>query len=198
MSEAVILSTTVTSGQVGVPGATPGVTLARWALAARRLPAGVAPSGPAFSIVLLLHIASAVVGFGAMVFTGVQGARLGRGPDAKTAASLARYFRPGTNWAARMVYLVPVFGLTLVAMSRGAFDLRDTFVITGLSIWLASVVVAELVLWPGERRIQRALSTGWPAEVDRELERACRQVAWTAPVLAVAFVGAASVMVLKP
>lgn len=156
------------------------------------------PTGPAFSVVLLLHIASAIVGFGAMVLTGVQGARLRRGPDAPGAAAVARFFRPGTNWAARAVYLVPVLGLTLVAMSRGAFDLGDGFVDIGLGIWLTSVLVAELVLWPGERRIQQALAGGWPDTVDGELDRACRQVAWCAPVLAAAFVGAASVMVIKP
>jgi len=133
-----------------------------------------------------------------MVMTGVQGARLRRGPRGRSAAALARYFGPGVNWAARAVYLVPVFGLLLVAMSRGAFDLHDLFVDIGLAIWLASVLVAELVLWPGERRIQQILAGGWPAEIDGELDRVCRQVAWSAPVLALAFVGAASVMVLKP
>lgn len=156
------------------------------------------PSGPAFSVVLLLHVASAVVGFGAMVITGVQAARVRRGPDAPGAGAVVRYFRPGVNWLARVIYLVPVLGLSLIALSRGVFGLGDLFVDVGLGVWLASVVVAELVLWPGERRIQRALLEGWPPRIDMELDRVCRHVAWTAPILAALFIGAAAVMVIKP
>lgn len=156
------------------------------------------PSGPAFSVVLLLHVASAVVGFGAMVTTGVQAARVRRGPDAPAARAVARYFRPGVNWVARVIYLVPVLGLALIGLSRGAFGLGDPFVEVGLGVWLTSVLVAELVLWPGERRIQRALAEQWPTRIDAELDRVCRHVAWTAPILAMLFIGAATVMVVKP
>lgn len=156
------------------------------------------PSGPAFSVVLLLHIASAVVGFGAMVVTGVQAARVRRGPDTPGAGAVVRYFRPGVNWVARVIYLVPVLGLSLIALSRGAFGLGDLFVDVGLAVWLTSVLLAELVLWPGERRIQQALAKGWPPRIDRDLDRVCQHVAWTAPILAVLFFGAAAVMVVKP
>ncbi len=165
---------------------------------AGRAVAPAPPSGPAFSVVLVLHVASAVVGFGAMVTTGVQAARVRQGPDAPAAGAVARYFRPGVNWVARVIYLVPVLGLSLIALSRGAFGLEDPFVEVGLGVWLTSVLVAELVLWPGERRIQQALVEQWPARIDEETDRVCRHVAWTAPILAMLFIGAAVVMVVKP
>jgi hypothetical protein len=116
-----------------------------------------APTGPAYSVVLIAHVLCAVVGFGAIGLTGAQAWRARLGPDAPSAESVRRYFRPGTNWAARLLYGVPVFGFVLLAMSKGAFDARDAWVTAGLLIWLTAALTAEMVVWPGERAIQEAL-----------------------------------------
>lgn len=151
-------------------------------------------SGPGFGVLLVVHVLSAVVGFGAMVATGVQGWRLQRATDEDRVAALRRYFRPGTNWAARLLYVVPLAGAGLIAESGGAYRLADRFVLVGLSVWLVAVVVAELVLWPAERRVQRALAAGWPGRPEAALQRACHRLAWTAPVMVVLFAIAFTVM----
>ena len=46
----------------------------------------------------------------------------------------------------------------LVEMSRKAYGFGDPFVQIGLVLWIACVAVAEMVVWPGERRLQRLLS----------------------------------------
>ena len=71
---------------------------------------------------------------------------------------LRRYFRPGTNWAGRTIYGIPVFGLVLIAMSQGAYALGQGWVIGGLAIFAALAYVGEGVLWPAEQRLQVALS----------------------------------------
>lgn len=155
--------------------------------------------GAGYSILLVLHVAAAVVGFGALVLTGVQAARAARGPGAPGAEGVRRYFRPGINWAGRMLYAVPVLGFLLVADSGRAFSAGDGFVVGGLALWLAAAGLAEGLVWPAERRIQ-ALVTERFGDTDTlpELRRECRRVSAAAVVLAVVFVAAVVVMVGKP
>ena len=82
-------------------------------------------------------------------------AALGRGgplPDA-----LVRYYRPGVNWVGRVLFLVPVLGVALVAMSGGEWGRSDAWVTIGLAAVGGVAVAAEAVLWPAERRLQE----GW-------------------------------------
>ena len=157
------------------------------------------PTGAVYTILLMLHVLCAVVGFGTMVATGVQAARARRGPGASGADGVRRYFRPGVNWAGRTLYGVPVFGFALIQASQGAFSSGDGFVVVGLLVWLAASLLAEGVLWPGERRIQAELPEGWgDRAVAPTLDRDCRLVAATAAVLAVLFVTATVFMIGKP
>lgn len=118
---------------------------------------GSASSDPVFGVVLVFHVLAALVGFGALVISGLQGLLLARARDAARVEGLRRFFRPGTNWAARAVYLVPALGAALVAIGRRQYGFGDGFVVTGLAVWATTVLLAETVLWPAERRVQAAL-----------------------------------------
>ena len=89
------------------------------------------PSGAAFDVVLLLHVACVVVGIVTVATAAATARRLGR--LARTAAplpeTLRRYFRPGVNWAGRTIYGIPVFGFALLGMSQGAYALGDGWVL---------------------------------------------------------------------
>jgi hypothetical protein len=124
------------------------------------------PSGAAFDIVLLLHVACAVVGLVTVATAAATARRLGH--LARTGAllpePLRRYFRPGINWAGRTIYGIPVFGFALLAMSRGAYSLRNGWVLGGLVLFAALALLAEGVLWPTERRLQDLVAAaGTPA-----------------------------------
>jgi hypothetical protein len=116
------------------------------------------PTGAAFDLVLILHVGFMLVGLASLLATGIQAWRARRGPEAPSAPSVARYFRPGINWPGRSIYLVLVFGLTLVAMSRGAYGFSDPFVQIGLVLWIVAVSLAEMLVWPGERLLQVIVS----------------------------------------
>jgi hypothetical protein len=146
----------------------------------------------------MLHVLCAVVGFGAVGITGIQAARARRGPSAPGAAGVRRYFRPGVNWAGRVLFGVPVFGFCLLAASKGAFRADDGFVVAGLALWAAAAVVAEAVVWPAERRIQEALSRRWDDAADPRLDRDCRLAARAASVLGIVFVASTVIMIGKP
>ncbi len=115
------------------------------------------PVGPVYSLVLLAHVAAAVVGFGSVGITGLMAVRARRGPQSPDAETVRRFFRAPVNWPSRSIYLVPALGVALLALSRGTFDVGDHFVIVGLTVWVVSVVVAETVVWPAERRVVAAV-----------------------------------------
>lgn len=157
------------------------------------------PTGALYTILLMAHVLCAVVGFGTMVATGAQAARARRGPAAAGSDGVRRYFRPGVNWAGRVLYGVPVFGFFLLGASQGAFSAGDGFVVVGLVLWFVAAGLAEAVVWPGERRIQVGVTQRWDETgTDPALERECRRVAGSAAVLAVVFVAATVIMIGKP
>ena len=85
------------------------------------------PDGPAFDIVLLLHVGCVVVGLVTTATAAATASRLRRllGSPLPLPETLRRYFRPGVNWAARALYGVPVFGFLLISSSGGAFSADD-------------------------------------------------------------------------
>jgi hypothetical protein len=123
------------------------------------------PSGAAFDVVLLLHVASAVVGIVTVATAAATARRLSRltHTGAPLPEPLLRYFRPGINWAGRTIYGIPVFGFALLAMSRGAYSLSNGWVLGGLGLFATLVLVAEGVLWPTEQRLQQAVAGAVPS-----------------------------------
>ena len=124
------------------------------------------PSGAAFDVVLLLHVACAVVGIVTVATAAATARRLDR--LARTSVplpdALRRYFRPGVNWAGRTIYGIPVFGFALIGMSQGAYAVDDAWVLSGLVLFVALALLTECVLWPAERRLQQSVAAaGTPA-----------------------------------
>jgi uncharacterized membrane protein len=147
----------------------------------------------AYDIVLLAHVLSAVVGLGAVAVAGSYALALRRpGPPSD---AVRRYYRPGVNWAGRTLFLVPVFGVALVAMSRGDWSYGEGWVLGGVLLWAAAAVLAELVLWPGERALQ---DVAGQSVAPADLGRRCLSVAAAAGLIAAALVAATVIMVAKP
>ncbi|MCK4176347.1 hypothetical protein [Aciditerrimonas ferrireducens] len=155
--------------------------------------AGVGVNSPAFGIVLALHVAAVLVGFGSVLVTGVQGARLARLPVGPLPAHLARFFATPRNWAARAVYLVPLLGAALVWLSDGRFAFDDPFVEMGGGLWVAAVLLSEALVLRGERRLARVLADEREPTPGPEVAREGRRMALGAAGVLV-LVGAAAVI----
>ncbi len=147
----------------------------------------------AYDIVLLAHVLSVVASFGVVVVAGSYALALRRpGPPSE---AVRRYYRPGVNWAGRALFLVPVLGVALIAMSGGDWSYAEGWVLGGLGLWATAAFLAELALWPGERSLQVvAAASGPPADLGRR----CLLVAATAGLIAAVLVAASVVMVAKP
>jgi hypothetical protein len=135
------------------------------------------PDGPAFDIVLILHVGCVVVSLVTLVASATTAARLRRLLSAADPLpeAVARYFRPGVNWAGRSVYGIPVFGFVLIALSHGAYSLRDGWILAGLAVLVALVLLTEGTLWPAERRLQVALIPWRAGETPAAGEEATRR-----------------------
>lgn len=153
------------------------------------------PTGAAFDLVLLLHVAAVLVGLGTVAVSGAMARRLAAADGEAPPPAVAAYYAPGVNWAGRVLHAVPVLGVALLAMSRGAYGLSDTWVEWGIGLWVAAALGAEGVLWPAERRVQSLLSAAGEAQ---ELRRECRTLIWAAAALAAVLVAAVIVMVAQP
>jgi hypothetical protein len=160
------------------------------------------PDGPAFDLVLILHVGCVVVGLVTLVASMSTAIRLrsllrqaSPVPDA-----LVRYFRPGVNWAGRTVYGVPLFGFLLLALSHGAYGLRQGWVMSGLVILVAVIVVAEGTLWPAERRLQVSLAPllGGDAPVGASVAPDARMMALSAGVALALLILGSALMVVQP
>ena len=178
----------------------------------RLLSASTHARDAAYDVVLLAHVLSAAVGLGAVVVAGAYAWALRRsGPGSEP---VRRYYRPGVNWTGRVLFLIPVLGVALMAMSGGDWSLGDGWITIGLALWAGVAVVAEMALWPAERRLQEAVAdpAAAPGEVGAagpagteegmpagaRLRSACLRVVGLSAVLGAVLVVATVVMVAKP
>lgn len=155
------------------------------------------PIGPAFTVVLICHVASVLLSLVAAV-AGIVAGAVALTARGELAPWVRSYFSPGVNWGGRVLYLVPVFGAMLLAMSGGAYHLGDAWVEAGIGLWAAATILAEGVVWPAERRVQRSLVDWTGQGVPASARGACRAMCISAAGVVALVVAAMVVMMAKP
>ena len=156
-------------------------------------------SGPAYDLLVVAHVLSAVIGFGAVGASGLYASRARSLGRPQVSASLRRYFAPGRNWAARSLLLTPVLGgILLGAGDRPAAAAAWPWI--GLGVWLLAAAVVSAVCWPAERAVQAELAREdvQAGEGEAALRAACRRLEKGAAVVSVLFVVALVVMIAQP
>lgn len=163
-----------------------------------------------YKLVLVLHILSAIVGFGAVLLNGIYGqqARARRGPEglAITQANflvsrIAQYF----------IYAVFVFGVLLVVLSDDVWNFGDSWITAAMVLYLLGIGLSHGLLMPNVRRIiglQEELvamgpppagaAAGQPPSQVVELEERGRRVGIVSAVLQVDLVVILMLMVWGP
>lgn len=152
-----------------------------------------------FDLGVVAHVGAAVVGYGALGATAAYGDRAARAERPRDLASLRRYFRPGRNWAARVVLLVPVLGGLLLGLGdRGAIGRPWPWI--GLGSWTVTAALASAVVWPAERELQDyfALADPVPPSATAAARRAGRRASLAGGAIALCFLVAVVAMVGQP
>jgi len=157
----------------------------------------VSPSGhpAAYDILVGLHVAAAVIGFGSVAITGAYGA-IGRATTApgarpQAAEEVERYFRSGTGLA-YLVLAAPAFGVAAMAVRPGGPEFGQLWAVAGTIIWIVAGGLLTAVIRPAERRIRHA-----GPEVASVAGEA-RRLMWAAAACDVLFAVALLMMVTQP
>jgi uncharacterized membrane protein len=101
----------------------------------------------AYKLVLLLHITSAIIGFGGVLLNGVYASRAKKRPPAEALAVVEDNTWVSMRVAEIFIYLTAVFGLGLVGLSDKVWKFSQTWV------WVALVVyIVGLGISHGRRR----------------------------------------------
>ena len=105
-----------------------------------------------YRILLLLHIAASIVGFGGVIAHGAYNAKAFRA-KAGEAAVLLRATAAVTNVAHYAIYAVLVFGILLISVSSGDVSFSDPWISAGFLLWFLLVGAAHGLVRPAVRSL---------------------------------------------
>jgi hypothetical protein len=140
-------------------------------------------TGP-YDALVALHVACALVGFGAVAVSGVYGG-LALNPSNRDETD--RFFA-SRLWAEWLIVPVPFFGLAALLDDHRSGQLTDVWVLGGFVVWIAATALLLAVVRPAESRIRRGGSTDADGRV----------LLWAGVVSDVLFVAALALMVTQP
>lgn len=105
----------------------------------------------AYDVLVALHVACALIGFGAVAISGAYGA-LGR--RSGNAEELKRYLAsPGR--AEFLILAVPVFGIAAMAIRPGGSEFWAAWAVAGFVIWMVAAVLLLQVVRPAEESLRQ-------------------------------------------
>jgi uncharacterized membrane protein len=131
-----------------------------------------------YRIILLLHIATAIVGFGGVITHGAYHARAFRGP-AGAAATILTATRGIGKIADYAIYAVLPLGIVLVAISDDAIGFGDPWISASFLVWILMVGAAHGAVRPAVKTmIERAGAIGEDTvlETDTDAAAAARKL----------------------
>ena len=166
--------------------------------------------GNLYDLVLVLHILSAIAGFGGVMFNGIYGRESaqmrGIGAFAITSAN-----EKASLLAEKFIFAVPVFGVLMVLLSDGVITFGQAWLLLAIVIYAAAVTGALAVLKPGGHRLvelteqlasmgppPEGAAPGGPPPQVAELEALGKRMATVGGSLQLAMVIVLALMVFKP
>ena len=129
--------------------------------------------GEIYRLVLFLHIAAVIVGFGGLALNGVYGAHA-RQRGGSEGAAIGDANRAVTRAASMFVYLVPLFGIALVVLSDGVWAFDQLWISGSFLFYAAAAGVLGAVVVPTQRRLGSA--SGEAAQLHAKLTTATAAV----------------------
>ena len=111
----------------------------------------------AYKVVLVLHLMSAIVGFGGMAVNGYYGAHAAsrRGREG---AAVGEAVHRGYSFSEWFVYAVPIFGIVLILLSDDLFKFSQLWISLSFVLYIAFMGVLHGVQLPTVRRINVLLA----------------------------------------
>jgi uncharacterized membrane protein len=170
---------------------------------------GVFRGDTSYDLVLLLHILTSIVGFGAVFLNGIYGAQAKSRRGAEGVAIAQANFLVA-RIAEYFIYAVFLLGLLLVLMSDDIWSFGDTWIWLSIVLYLGALALSHAVLQPNVKRMIALMEemvhlgpppanppTGPPPQV-QELEERGKRVGACGATLNIVLALILYLMVFKP
>jgi uncharacterized membrane protein len=115
-----------------------------------------------YNFVLLLHLMTVVIGFGAVLLNGLYGAQAKKRPGPGGLAIAEANFFVTSKVAEPVIYLVPLFGFALIGLSDSGWKFSQTWVVASLVLYVIGLANARLVLMPTTAKMIDMMRAGPP------------------------------------
>ena len=160
----------------------------------------------AYRLVFLLHILSAIIGFGGVILNGVYASRAQKRPPAESLAVMEVNTFVSLKVAEVFIWLTPIWGLGLVGLSDKVWKFSQTWVWLSIVIYLAALAVSFGLLQPRVKKLlalQREMvaappSTGGPPPQVAQLKALGAQIGPISGLLHLSLVVILVLMIWKP
>ena len=163
-----------------------------------------------YKLLFVLHILSAIVGFGAVMLNGLYGAEAEKRKGVGGLAIGEANFKVSSigEW---FIYAVPVWGILLILTSDGVWKFSQGWVIMAIIVYLAAIATSHMVMIPSAKKMNALASelvamgppppgvapAGPPPQV-AEMEATAKKLKTFGPILDLAVVVMVVLMVFKP
>jgi hypothetical protein len=158
-----------------------------------------------YNILLLLHILSAIIGFGGVILNGLYAAKARQRPPAEALAVMEVNTFVSLKVAEVFIYLTALWGFGLVGMSDKAITFGDTWVYLAIIVYGVALGLSHGLLQPKVKRmveLQREVVAGPPPQGPppqaTEMAALGKQIAPVSMVLDLALVVILVLMIWKP
>lgn len=165
----------------------------------------------AFDVLVGLHVASAIVGFGGVALSGAYG-YTAEHLERRGAMDEARRWFTSPNRAEWALLAVPFFAVAALLAGGRQYEFSHLWVDAALGIWVLAASTVLGVVRPAEAVLRHALTStpsvsaaaipdapgAVAAEVSPAVARAARRLQWGAGTCDVAFVAALCLMIWQP
>lgn len=105
-----------------------------------------------YSVLLILHILSVVVGIGAVMLNGVYGAQAKARPGPGGRAIVEANYKV-TEIASYVIYTIPVFGILLVMASDKAFKFSQTWIWLSMLLYIVAIGISHGLMKPTVKKM---------------------------------------------
>lgn len=155
-------------------------------------------AAPIYDVLLVCHLAAGLIGFGAVGVAGWAAADGARSKEPTSDERLLRFFKLGPDWPARLVLVVPVFGLAML-FGGDSRAVSSVWPWAGLALWTVAAGHLLGLAWPNEKRAQHALGASSRGEArGDDFRLACKKMERASAVAIVCFVLALALMIWQP
>lgn len=146
-----------------------------------------------YKLFLVLHILSAIVGFGGVMLNGIHGAQAKKRPGAEAVAIIDSTLAVG-KVAQAAIYGVFVFGILLVVTSDDAWKFSHLWLSLSMGLYIVAVGLSHGVMAKNVRRMRELMASGGGPE----MASVGKRIGMVGGVLNLMVVAILALMIWKP